>query len=128
MLNEQDYLIAWLFYLGAALGVYGLIAWKLRRWRFKTLQLSLRAVLAVLLFTPVVLTGIGAQQHDSVLAPAHLSAIFAFSQSDFELAERATVNLALVAFVLALMFLVRALLKRVLGDKLVVNQATAEQS
>lgn len=118
MLSNEGYLIGWLVYLGSACLVYGLLTWKLRRWRFASVQLFIRGLVAILLFTPVVTTLQTASGSTTLLAPAHLSAVLALSQQDFVMAEKALINVALITFLVFLMFLMKALVNRILGDGL----------
>lgn len=50
-MNEQDYVIAWSIYAGAALGLI-VVFWLMTGWMWRYLREPLRVLLFVLLFTP----------------------------------------------------------------------------
>lgn len=111
MLSEQSYAIAWAAYLISAGCIYVLISWLV--WRWGRIGTVLRALLAVILFTPVMV-----DVDKGFLAPANLTAVFALTQNDFTVAERALVNFCIVLFLLILVYMIKALVTRLFADPL----------
>lgn len=104
------YVFAWLVYLLAALGII-LVSWRMTRGlKLRRTRRTLRAVIAVILLTPI---NIG--QHSSWLAPAYLVAAYDFALGDYQRAQIAGVYLCAAFVLLMLLILLESVLRRLLN-------------
>ena len=109
MLTTHNYAIAWGLYLFCALGFYLLFWPVLSRIRWTVPRRFLRALLAVLLFTPVMTV-----PAEKLMAPATLVLVFEASQGDIEAAVQAGMLLVLALLAVLGMLLLEALFRRLL--------------
>ena len=104
------YLFAWLVYLLAAFGII-LATWCMTRgMKLRRTRRTLRAIIAVILLTPI---NIG--QHSSWLAPAYLVGAYDFVLGDYQRAQIAGVYLGAAFALLMLLILLESVLRRLLN-------------
>jgi len=109
-LDSYSYIAAWLVYLLSALGLV-LVFWRLtRRLSLRRTRRALRAMVAVLLFTPIVIV------EDSFwFAPAYLVGGYDWILGNTERAVEAGIYLSAAYSLMVVVMLLEALLRRLLG-------------
>ncbi len=109
MLSTHNYAIAWGLYLFSCLGFYLLLWPLLSRIRWALPRKFLRALLAVLLFTPAMTV-----PAEKLMAPATLVVVFEASQGNIDAAVQAGMLLVLALLAVLGMLLLEALFRRLL--------------
>lgn len=103
----MPYAIAWLLYLVGALGVT-IVLWRMtRNIKLRRTRRSLRALIAVILFTPI---NIG--QGSIWLAPAYLVGAYDWVLGEYERAQLAAMFIAGAYVLVILMILLESVLRR----------------
>lgn len=109
MLIEYKYEIAWGLYLLSALGFFGLMWPVFQRIPWRGVRRFMKALLAVLLFTPA-----ASVPSESFLAPATLVFAYEALTGDMELAIQARILLGLALVALLGVLLLETLFRRLL--------------
>jgi hypothetical protein len=106
-LESASYAIAWLLYLTGAVGIT-LVSWRMtRNIKLRRTRRSLRALIAVILFTPI---NIG---HSGVwLAPAYLVGAYDWVLGEVDSAQLAGMFISAAYGLVVLMILLESVLRR----------------
>lgn len=106
-MESAIYIYAWLVYLLAALGIVW-VSWRItRNLKLRRTRRSLRALIAVILFTPI---NIG--QHSTWLAPAYLVGAYDWVLGDYQRAQMAGLYLGAAFLLFILLILLESVLRR----------------
>lgn len=106
----SGYVSAWLIYLMSALGLV-IVFWRMTRGlKWRRTRRSLRAIVAVVLFTPINIGPDGLW-----LAPAYLVGLYDWIQGDFEKAQQAGVFMLYAFVLMIIVILLESVLRRLLG-------------
>lgn len=106
-MESTSYAIAWLLYLSGALGVT-IVLWRMtKNIKLRRTRRSLRAVIAVVLFTPINIA-----ENGLWLAPAYLVGAYDWVLGEFERAQLAAMFIAGAYVLFVLMILLESVLRR----------------
>lgn len=109
-MDSLSYIAAWLVYLLSALGLV-LVFWRLtRNMRLRRTRRALRALVAVFLFTPILI-----EQEHQWFAPAYLVGGYDWILGNNERAIEAGLYLSLAYSIMIIVILLEAMLRRLFG-------------